>query len=149
MGKNLYGGGIILTCAESHNKEAAMIYRNPFTRLFKASVYSLQGLYFAVKNEQAFRYESATLIMICALLCVMPFTLWHKAFLVAMWLGVMAFELVNSAVEKAFDLIDEKYRPEIKAGKDMLSAAVFLMICANILAWAGSIASTYIFPQAG
>ena len=139
-------GDIIRMNIQIHRVGDGHDYRNPFTRLLKASVYSLHGLAHALKHEQAFRYEAATLIMICALLWVMPFTLWHKALLAAMWLVVMAFELVNSAVEKAFDLIDEKFRPEIKAGKDMLSAAVSLMICANILAWAGSIASTYIFP---
>lgn len=58
-----------------------------------------------------------------------------KLFFAGMWLIVMAFEMINSAVEKAFDMIDEKYRPEIKAGKDMLSAAVFLMVCFNIILW--------------
>ena len=48
---------------------------------------------------------------------------------------VMALELVNSAVEKAFDLIDKSFRPEIKAGKDMLSGAVFIMISMNIILW--------------
>lgn len=125
-----------------------MIYRNPLMRIFKASIYSLQGLYFALKNEQAFRYEAVTFIVICVLLCVTSFPLMHKIFLAAMWVIVMCFELVNSSLEKAFDMISKEYRPEIKAGKDMLSAAVFLMIFVNILAWSASIASTYIFPQA-
>ena len=100
-----------------------MIYRNPVQRLVYASKYSLQGLAYALRNEQAFRYEAAVLAMICILLCVMPFTLWQRILLAVMWLAVMALELVNSAVEKAFDLISEGYRPEIKAGKDMISAS--------------------------
>ena len=51
----------------------------------------------------------------------------------------MALELVNSAVERAFDLIDKNYRAEIEAGKDMLSAAVFLVIVFNVLLWAALI----------
>jgi diacylglycerol kinase len=47
----------------------------------------------------------------------------------------MALELINSAVERAFDLIDQEYNLHVKAGKDMLSAAVFLMICFNMLLW--------------
>ena len=112
-------------------------------RIFKASIYSLNGLSFALKNEQAFRYEAVTFIAICCLLFVVPFSLMHKIFLAAMWVIVMAFELVNSSVEKAFDLIDTKHRPEIKAGKDMLSAAVFLMIAVNVIAWATVLVSTY------
>ena len=109
-------------------------------------MYSLQGLAYALKNEQAFRYEAAVLIVICVLFCVVPLRLLQKIFLSAMWIAVMALELINSAVEKAFDLIDKKYRPEIKAGKDMLSAAVFLMVFMNILCWSIMLLSTYIFP---
>lgn len=112
-----------------------MIYRNPLKRLYNASVYSLEGLSYALKNEQAFRYEMMTFCVMCAILCVVPVKFMSKLFLVFMWLVVMALELVNSAVEKAFDLIDSSIRPEIKAGKDMLSAAVFMMVCMNICAW--------------
>ena len=59
--------------------------------------------------------------------------------LVGSWTAVMALELINSAVERAFDLIDKDYRAEIKAGKDMLSAAVFLAIAFNIIFWAALI----------
>ena len=126
-----------------------MIYRNPVQRLVYASKYSLQGLAYALRNEQAFRYEAAVLAVICILLCMMPFTLWQRILLAVMWLAVMALELVNSAVEKAFDLISEEYRPEIKAGKDMISASVFIMVCMNILCWSAVIISTYIYPAAG
>ena len=70
--------------------------------------------------------------------------LMQSLVIIAMWLAVMVLELVNSAVEKAFDLIDEHYRPEIKAGKDMLSSAVFIMVCFNIFMWAAVIINTCI-----
>ena len=125
-----------------------MIYRNPLRRIINASRYSLQGLIYALKNEQAFRYEAAVFAVICVLLWVMPLTFWHRIFLAVMWLAVMALELVNSAVEKAFDLISEEYSPKIKAGKDMISASVFIMVCMNILCWIGVLVSTYIYPAA-
>ena len=120
-----------------------MIYRNPLQRLFSASKYSLQGLAYALKNEQAFRYEAVVFGVIVVLLWVMPLTLWQRLVLAAMWLVVMALELVNSAVEKAFDLITEDFSPTIKAGKDMLSASVFIMVCMNILCWFVVILNTY------
>ena len=112
-----------------------MIYRNIFQRIFHASIYSLNGLYFALHNEQAFRYEALIFLIICIALFIFPGNFaWNIALIIA-WLPVMCFELVNSAVEKAFDLIDSKYNNQIKAGKDMLSAAVFLTIFANIILW--------------
>lgn len=108
----------------------------PWERLYKATAYSLSGLLQALSQEQAFRYEA----VVFALLCALSFGLrlpWAR-FLIAAggWMAVMALELVNSAVERAFDLIDTRYRAEIKAGKDMLSAAVFLAVAFNVLLWA-------------
>lgn len=112
-----------------------MRYNNPFLRLFNASRYSASGLLYAVKNEQAFQYECIVFVIILVALIFISLPLEFKIILIFLWLIVMCLELINSAVEKAFDLIDENFRPEIKAGKDMLSAAVFLAVCFNIGVW--------------
>ena len=125
-----------------------MYYSNPFHRIINASRYSLQGLYHALKNEQAFRYEAFVFCVLCMILCFIPLGLLQKLLIAGMWIAVMCLELINSAVEEAFNLIDKNYRPEIKSGKDMLSAAVFLMVCMNIVVWLAVLASIYIFPEA-
>ncbi|GHS97602.1 diacylglycerol kinase [Synergistales bacterium] len=105
------------------------------TRLYMGTRYSVSGLICALKQEQAFEFEAIALMILCAvLLCLRPGFLIFTA-LVGAWMLVMALELVNSAVERAFDLIDMKFHPQIKAGKDMLSAAVFLMISFNVFLW--------------
>ena len=105
-----------------------MQYSNIFERLFHATRYSLEGLYYALRHEQAFRYEAVVLVMIIFLT--------RSLILIGSWCVVMCIELINSSVEKAFDLIDKKFNPQIKAGKDMLSGAVFIAVCFNILFWA-------------
>ena len=112
-----------------------MIYKNPIERIYKAGIYSINGLYAAIKDEQAFRHELIIFLGVCLICLLFKFELSRKIILICGWLVVMAFELINSAVERAFNLIDKKYNPEIKAGKDMLSAAIFLMISANIILW--------------
>lgn len=112
-----------------------MRYNNPLSRLFNASKYSLCGLSHALINEQAFQYESVVFVILCVILFFVPLTIEQKIFLIFSWLAVMCLELINSAVEKAFDLIDKNYRPEIKSGKDMLSASVFLAVSFNIFLW--------------
>ena len=109
------------------------IIKSIYNRLTNATLYSLRGLACAVRNEQPFRYECTVFLVILCFTLFVPL-LWGLG-LACAWLFVMAFELVNSAVEKAFDLIDTNFRPEIKAGKDMLSAAVFIMICINFVLW--------------
>ena len=106
---------------------------NPVERLWKATGYSLSGLRSAFKEEQAFEYET---VVFCVLLAVSLRLPWERALaLIGCWMAVMAMELVNGAVERTFDLIDQEYNPVIKAGKDMLSAAVFLLIVFNVALW--------------
>ena len=112
-----------------------MRYSNPFSRLYNASRYSLEGLLCALRNEQAFQYEAAVFAVICAVVLVLGVPATWGVMLIGGWMIVMCLELVNSAAEKAFDLITEDFRPEIKAGKDMLSSAVFLAISFNVIMW--------------
>lgn len=112
-----------------------MKYSNPLKRIINASRYSLEGLYYALKNEQAFQYEFFVFICVCLAAYFFPITFTQKIIAIFLWLIVMAFELANSAAEKILDMIDKNFWPEIKAGKDMLSAAIFIMICANIFLW--------------
>lgn len=112
-----------------------MRYSNIFSRLWNASRYSLCGLIYALRHEQSFRYEAAVMMIILAVIMIfhVPFNI--SVLMIFAWAFVMCLELINSSVEKAFDLIDEHYRPEIKAGKDMLSASVFIAVCINIILW--------------
>ena len=109
---------------------------HPLGRLYHATRYSLNGLRCAFRQEQAFEYETVVLAVLAAVALGggLPFS--EGVALLAAWLGVMAIELVNAAVERAFDLLDREYNLQIKEGKDMLSAAVFLAIAANIALWA-------------
>ena len=108
---------------------------NPAARLYYATRYSLSGLLIAFREEQAFEYEAAVLAVLLTVVLWAGVSFPEAAVLIGCWLAVMAFELVNGAVERAFDLIDQDRNPHIKAGKDMLSAAVFLMITFNVVLW--------------
>ena len=111
----------------------------PWRRLYNATAYSLSGLSHALREEQAFEYEFVVFVALCALLLCLQVPPAQSLALIGSWTAVMALELINSAVERAFDLIDRDYRTEIKAGKDMLSAAVFLAIAFNVMLWAALI----------
>ena len=52
----------------------------------------------------------------CLILCVVPLSMIKSLFLAGMWVIVMAFDLVNSSVERAFDLIDKNFHSELKTG---------------------------------
>lgn len=103
--------------------------------LLGATRNSLAGLVHAWKNEQAFRHEALLLPVLCLLLLFTGKSAGQWLLVVGGWLGVMITELLNSAVEEAFDLISRDWNEHIKAGKDMASAAIFLAIVINVGIW--------------
>lgn len=105
------------------------------THLKNALFYSLAGLRRAWKSEQAFRHEVLLCPVIVLLLLVLrPGAGWTAA-AIGGWFCVMAFELVNSAIEEAFNLISPEYNEHVKFGKDMASAAIFMALAANGALW--------------
>ncbi|MDR1049436.1 MAG: diacylglycerol kinase [Synergistaceae bacterium] len=108
---------------------------DPLSRLCRATRFSLNGLFRALKEEQAFEYEAVVLAVLFAAVLWARLSPPEALALIGGWLAVMALELVNSAVERAFDLISEERNPKIGTGKDMLSAAIFLAILFNIALW--------------
>lgn len=106
-----------------------------FRHLFRAGLYSLAGLQRAWQNEQAFRHEVLVLALIVILLaCIQPGFGWSAA-AIAGWLFVMALELLNSAIEEAFDLISPERNIHVKYGKDMASGAILVGLVANAALW--------------
>ena len=103
--------------------------------LIGATKYSLAGLKRAWQAEQAFRHEVLLFPVILILLLVIRPGFGWTASLIFSWLAVMAFELVNSAIEEAFDLITKEQNIHVKYGKDMASAAIFAALCGHGVLW--------------
>ncbi|MGB3392232.1 MAG: diacylglycerol kinase [Stenotrophomonas sp.] len=114
--------------------EIGNLPRGP-ARIFKAAVWSWQGLRAAWRHESSFRLEVYLFVLLT------PLALWlgqspvERALLVGSMLLVMAMELANSAIEAVI----ERYGPEfhVLAGraKDMGSAAVFMLMMNVLLCW--------------
>ena len=106
-----------------------------FRHLFRAGLFSLAGLRRAWQNEQAFRHEVIVLAIMALVLAVLRPGLGWTAAAFAGWLFVMALELLNSAIEEAFDLISPDYNIHVKYGKDMASGAILIGLIANAGLW--------------
>ena len=106
-----------------------------FTHLIDATRYSAQGLCRAWNEEQAFRHEAIVLGILFLALAITEKSPAMMLLTLGGWLLVMIIELINSAVENAFDLISREPNDRIRAGKDMASAAIFLAIVANVGLW--------------
>jgi diacylglycerol kinase (ATP) len=100
-------------------------------RWVRATLNSISGLRFALRNEESFRQE-ACLLLICLILgfFIAPSAGWYVA-MIGSILVILITELLNTAIERLADHVTPEQHPRIGAIKDAGSAAVF---CALLLA---------------
>ena len=104
-------------------------------RILLATIYSMDGLIAAIKNEAAFRQE----VMLSVAL--IPVAVWlHPGFLafcllVGSLLLLMIVELLNTGIETAIDYLSIEVHPLAKLAKDYGSAAVFISLVNVGLVW--------------
>ena len=111
--------------------------------LFRGLSHSLRGLAQCWRDEMSFRIE--VVVAACATLVSfwLASTFLEWGLLVASLLLVLAFELVNSAVEGLVDLASPVRSEAAKKAKDMASAAVAVAIAIACIVW-GSAAFRFI-----
>ena len=104
--------------------------------VWKALIWSMQGLSTAFRVESSFRLE------VYLLLVLGPLGLWlggdavERALLVGSLLLVLAAELLNSALEAVVDRVSPEFHEFAGRAKDMGSAAVFVLMVNVVLCWA-------------
>jgi diacylglycerol kinase (ATP) len=115
---------------KSHQKS-----RSPFTRLWNALFYSLDGLSAAFRHEGAFRGEVLMALILVPIAVHTPASGTGKAIMVASVLLVLIIELLNSAIEAVTDRISLEDHVLAKRAKDMGSAAVMLALINVPVVW--------------
>jgi diacylglycerol kinase (ATP) len=100
--------------------------------IFNAVIWSMAGIKAAWKNEQAFRWEAAIVLL------MMPVGLWLGRTAVEWALSAMSIlitELLNSAVEAVVDRIGPERHELSKRAKDLGSAAAFISMITAAIVW--------------
>jgi diacylglycerol kinase (ATP) len=87
-----------------------------------------------MKKEESIRLEALALVILVITLAFVPWPLWKKVTLAAVYLIIPLTELINSAIEDVCDLVSSDYHPKVKAAKDKGSAAVLVAIVIGIVA---------------
>ena len=106
-----------------------------FTRLIKATEYSVRGLKSAWEHETAFRQECTIALILLPFAFVLGETLVQTALLIGVCLIVLITELLNSAVEATVDRMGEELHDLAGRAKDMSSAAVALSLLLVGVTW--------------
>ena len=108
---------------------------NFFRRLKLRLIWSWAGCMFAWRNEHSFRSWVWANLASASLALWLPLTSGERGLILALGILVMAFELLNTAVEQVVDYISEEQHPRAGAAKDCGSGAVFVSSLAAGATW--------------
>jgi diacylglycerol kinase len=95
-------------------------------RLKKSFGYAWEGMKLVWSSEQNFRIHTAAAFVAAALGVILSVSVTEWIIIILLIFGMMALETMNTAIEKAVDLVTPEYNPLAKASKDLASAAVLL-----------------------
>ncbi|GIN55815.1 diacylglycerol kinase [Lederbergia ruris] len=102
-------------------------------RLLSAFKYAIQGIQYAAKSEKNFQIHLFAGSVVIMLSFFLRLDKIEWIFMMISIFGVMALELVNSAMERAVDLATDKIHPLAKQAKDLAAAAVLIYTLMAVL----------------
>ncbi|AIY05244.1 diacylglycerol kinase [Planococcus sp. PAMC 21323] len=96
-------------------------------------MFAAQGIGTALKREQNIRFHllAAIIVVIAGWLTVLSYTEWLVVILLIA--GMIALEMVNSAIERVVDLATAELHPLAKQAKDMAAGAVLVFAVASAI----------------
>ncbi|ENH97504.1 undecaprenol kinase [Gracilibacillus halophilus YIM-C55.5] len=109
----------------------ASVYRGKHTML-RAFRFAFDGLKLALATERNVKIHIfvASVVIIAGLLSSLSVIEWVLLSLTIS--SVIAFELVNTAIETALDYLSPEWSKEIGQAKDLAAAAVFVVTIASV-----------------
>lgn len=113
-------------------------------RMFKAAIWSFQGLRAAWLHESSFRLEVYLFLVLAPLGWWLGETAVERALLIGSCLLVMSAELLNSAIEAVIERYGPEFHELAGRAKDMGSAAVFVLMMNVLLVWGAILAERYL-----
>jgi len=107
----------------------------PIKHLWRATVYSWQGLIAAWRYQWVFPLEVFSFIVAVPLGIYLGKTSVERVLLICSVLLVLIVELLNSAIETVVDRISQERHELSGRAKDLGSAAVFLTVINALIIW--------------
>ncbi|MCJ8148786.1 diacylglycerol kinase [Shinella sedimenti] len=101
-----------------------------FSHLLAAATYSADGAR-RLLGESAFRHELIAFVVAMVLFIVVGATLFEFVAMTILFLLMIAFEALNTAIEEIVDRVSPEISEMGKHSKDLGSFAVFCLIIAN------------------
>ncbi len=96
-------------------------------RFLKAFKFAFNGLIFAFKKEKNFKFHIFVTIFVVILSFIFKINKIEWLFILSAIFFVLVCELINTAIEKILDLVDNNYNEKIKIIKDISAGFVLLV----------------------
>lgn len=103
--------------------------------IFKAVIYSWDGVKAAWINEMAFRIETIVIALLLPIGIWIGETVVERALLIGSSMLILIIELLNSAVENVVDRIGPEHHILSKQAKDLGSAAAAVGMLTAAIIW--------------
>ncbi|WP_192894759.1 diacylglycerol kinase [Neobacillus notoginsengisoli] len=102
-------------------------------RLIKSFGYAIAGIAVAVKTERNLKIHLvfATIAIGFSFFFSISKTEW--LFILFLIGGMISLELLNTAIERAVNLVTEEVHPLAKQAKDIAAGAVFIFACLSVV----------------
>lgn len=107
----------------------------PKYHFIKNTIYALKGLKDIVRTENSFKIELALFFISIPILFFLDTSLTNKILLFTTLGLVLLTEAMNSAIERAVDLVTLEHQRMAGMAKDAGSAAVFISIIIALTTW--------------
>lgn len=104
-------------------------------RIYKAFLNSCAGFAYALRTERAIQQEAVLLVIAIPAAFWVGVTAAERLILVLAVVAVLCIEFLNTAIEKLCDHVTPSIHPQIKAIKDMASAACLCVQVSAALVW--------------
>ena len=105
---------------------------NIIKKFYSNFLNSLRGLKFALK-EHSFLAEIFGGFILIPYILIIDLQNIFKIIIFSVYFLLLAFELINTSIEKLSDKITKKYDKDIKKIKDLASASVFVIFLLLII----------------
>lgn len=101
-------------------------------KLYLNFLNSINGLK-VVFQQHSFILEIITGLILIPYIFILDLNFLFKLLIILVYFLLLAFEIVNTAIEKLCDKITKEIDPDIKKIKDLASASVFLILIILII----------------
>ena len=101
-------------------------------KLYLNFIYSINGLK-VVSKEHSFLLEVLLGIILIPYIVIIEFNFILKLLIILNYFLLLAFEIINTAIEKLCDKITKELDSDIKKIKDLASASVFVVLIILII----------------